>query len=218
MNTLMKICNVLGLSALKEQGGSSWYITLGIMVAGAVLTVALVITGCKSIPTTETMYKISSACGTATGLIINEAKMTVQAKEVFVKIVQDVRTSVPKTNETFTMAWAPIAKKHVTDLTIAGKIDAGTGLIILQAFGVVTLGIDYVFERYPEAKQYEQLVSAATDGFTYSLLLTQGVTPKSVKSVAVKVDEALIKDCYKGIKQKTAFPDLVLYEIKRTDK
>lgn len=212
MDTLIKLGGVYNwhriLKEDKPKKDSPIQMVVGALVIGLYVLSIILIGGCKSVPTPEAMYRISSACGTAAGLIVNETKITAEGKAALIEVVQDVRTSVPKTNETFTAAWTPIAQKHVDELISKGKLDKGEGLIVMQAFGVATLGIDYVFERYPEAKQYEQLVSAATDGFTYSLLSSLGATPKAVnnpylKSCATIVtsDDPLVGECYDAIKK-----------------
>lgn len=139
------------------------------LALAAAVTVAIV--GCKTIPSTDKMYVISEAIGFSTGMVVNETKVDDATRNAIVEIMGIVCECVPETNQTFEAAWTPIAKAHTQKLIDDGKITEQQGTLIMAGFGLVAKGIDYIFEvRYPEAKQYKDLVCAAIDGFSNGFL------------------------------------------------
>lgn len=138
-----------------------------VICTAAVMTVAIeATTGCKSVPTNDTMYTTSYAIGIAAGLITNETKIDDASRNAVCEIMGIVRYCVPETNETFMVAWMTKATDHVTQLIEAGKLTAAQGKMVLTAFSLACQGLDYIFEvRYPSAKVYKDLVVAAIDGF-----------------------------------------------------
>lgn len=141
-------------------------IAMAVAMAGMVM-----FTGCKSLPTAEVMEKTAYSIGIAAGLIANETKIDDKARNTVVDIVNEVSRVVPKEGQSFEDAWTPVAKEIVAKLIADGKIDQGVGTIVLTAFSVAVKGIDYIFDvRYPKARAYEELVSAAVKGFTEGFL------------------------------------------------
>lgn len=142
--------------------------------------------GCQSVPSAEQMYTVSHMIGASAGLVADNMDTNVHSTvEEIVKIVAEV---TPETNQTFEAAWTPIAQKHVDELVEAGKLTKEQGTLVMSSFVVVVKGIDYVFEnRYPEARQYKELVASAINGFTKGFLATfnSGSTEESQKGRAV---------------------------------
>lgn len=129
--------------------------------------------GCKSLPTDDKMYVSSYAVGASTGLIADMTKIDDTSRDKVIDIVNIVNTHVPQTNETFTEAWTPIADSYIERLVKSGEIDVGQGILISKTFDIICNGIDYVFiVRYPKARQYQELVEAATHGFSDGFLDT----------------------------------------------
>ncbi len=139
----------------------------------ACAAVCAAVAGCKSVPSAEQMYTVSHMIGASAGLVADNMDGNVHSTiGEIVKIVAEV---TPETNQTFEVAWTPIAQKHVDGLVEAGKLTNDQGTLVMQSFVVVVKGIDYVFEnRYPEARQYKELVASAINGFTKGFLATFG--------------------------------------------
>lgn len=138
-----------------------------------VLCVALGITcvGCKSLPSNDVMYTTTYAIGVSTGMVANQTKIDDATRNATCEIMGIVQTCVPETNETFQVAWMEKAEKHVADLIKAEKLNEAQGKMVLTVFSLACQGLDYIFEvRYPNAKQYKELVSAAINGFTGGFL------------------------------------------------
>lgn len=131
-----------------------------------VAAVAMVfVSGCKNPPTTDMMYAASKSIGGTVATILNFTSIDSQSRQIICDIVNEVIQCVPAVGETFESRWTPIAETHVKLLVDGGKITQVQADLILTAFKTVVKGIDYVFVKYPKAKNVQELVSAAVDGF-----------------------------------------------------
>lgn len=138
-----------------------------------VAVLAVVITGCKTVPTPEQVKSASTLVGVSAAAVANTVEIDNVARAEVVKIISEVKNVVPGTNETFSSAWTPVAKKHVQKLVDAKKIDDVQANMITLGFDVAMKGADYVLTvRYPQAKQYADLVEAAAYGFCDGFLST----------------------------------------------
>lgn len=137
-----------------------------IMMCAIALT-AFSFVGCT--PDAEQINKTSSAIGAAAGLVANQTKITDDARNAVVQILGDVRSCFPAEGQTFAEAWAPLIESKVYDLIASGKLNDSTGAIVKSVAGLVSKAVDYLFNKYPKAKESEELVSAgatgAIDGF-----------------------------------------------------
>ena len=107
-------------------------------------------------------------------------------------------TAVPTNGQTFVEAWTPVIDVELKKLVDAGKIDAAGAQVAKVALGVACQGIDYVFIKYPKAKEGKELVSAAVTGFVTGY--------KSVVTDALKAGEKpeIDEDALKYMKSKMA--------------
>ena len=141
------------------------------LVLSIMAIVALVFTGCKTVPSEETLYSTSYAIGVSAALVMNQMKISDEDRNVITEIVKLVDEAVPQTNTTFTAAWTPIASEYVGKLVADGKIDPTQGQLILSAFTTASGTLDYVvFKRYPKIGTDVKYVSAVTHGFCTGLL------------------------------------------------
>ena len=171
---------------------------IGIAIAIACITANL---GCKSVPINDKMYMTSYAIGASTGLVADMTKVDDWSRNKVIEIVNIVDAYVPQTNETFTQAWTPIADTLIAEWKKAGEIDADQIILISGAFKLVCEGIDYVFiVRYPKARQYQELVEAATHGFSAGFLTTFksanqtfSASPFANDNSSVEIDQAAYK-------------------------
>lgn len=140
---------------------------------GALALLVGIVSGCKSIPTVDTMTKTSTAIGYSAGLVANQIKIDDVSRNAVIDIVNKVNSVIPNADQSFTDVWMPIATAHVAKLVNEKKIDAGQANLILGAFKVAVNGLDYLFDvRWPKAKTYEELVVAAVHGFNNGFLTT----------------------------------------------
>ena len=82
-------------------------------------------------------------------------------------------------------------------LVAAGKLDEAGAKVAKMALGVACDGIDYVFVKYPKAKDVKELVSASTTGFVGGF--------KSVVTLAAGAEKpAIDEEAYKYLKSRMA--------------
>ena len=152
--------------------------------AAVLFTVAaFVFAGCDKLPSADKIENVSKTIGYAAGLTCDLAKMSDKARTVTLEVMDIVDDVVPLTNQTFTAAWTPVIEETVAKFVNEGKITSGEGAIVKTAMGAVTQGLDYVFEvRWPKAKDYKELVSAAVRGFTEGFKTV--IKPVNMKAAA----------------------------------
>lgn len=141
------------------------------LIAVALSALALLVCGCKGTPTVDEMTKTATTIGRAAGLVANQTKIDDASRAVVIEIVTRATNVVPKVDQSFTDAWTPIATEVTNKLVAEGKIDAGQAILIQGAFTVACKGLDYLTTvKYPKARQYENLTSAAVYGFSGGFL------------------------------------------------
>lgn len=136
----------------------------------AILGMAALVMMAGCTPTEEQINATATAIGYAAGLVANQTNIKDDARNAIVSVLNDVRGCIPAEGQSFADAWKPVIEAKVAELVEAGKIDAGTGEIVKAIANMAAQAVDYLFDvRYPEAKQYEELVragvSGALDGF-----------------------------------------------------
>lgn len=142
------------------------------VIASLCLALTMASVGCRSVPTADTMYSTSYAVGIATGMVANEAKIDDASRNAICDVLNVVSSCVPETNQTFEAAWMPIAKAHIAKLAAEGKLDSLQSRMVETTAGIIVQGIDYLFEhRFPKAKMYKDVVTAAIDGFAGGFLM-----------------------------------------------
>lgn len=135
-----------------------------IFTAIAVMCMAFVM-GCKSIPSEETIRGTAESIGRAAGYAVELGKTKTEVKETIIKVLDIAAKVVPETNQTFIVAWKPLIDDEVAKLVAAGKLKDADAALVKNALYVACDGVDLVFTRYPKAREYKNLVSAATGGF-----------------------------------------------------
>lgn len=134
-------------------------------VAVAFITAITTLTGCKSIPSATTVETTAYAIGVVGGYACELSKTKTSVREGIVTVLDIAAKVTPATNETFVAAWTPIIDEEVGKLVTAGKISEMEGTLIKNALNIAASSIDFMFTRHPTWKEYQELVSAAVDGF-----------------------------------------------------
>ena len=126
-----------------------------------------ILTGCT--PSAEQINKTATAIGYAAGLVANKTNIKDDARNAIVEVLGVVRSCVPAEGQTYTDAWTPVIKDEVANLVEAGKINQTAGAVVTAVATMAAQSIDYLFERYPDARKQESLakagVTGALDGF-----------------------------------------------------
>lgn len=134
-------------------------------------TLLCVLTGCKNIPTPEKMEAVATSAGFTTGVVVKNFVTSPETIETITNLIVLTSVCTPTNGQTFADAWTPIAENYLKVLEAKGKITKDQGILIKEAFVLVTTGIDYLFDTvYPNARKYEELVSAAIHGFDNGFL------------------------------------------------
>ena len=135
-----------------------------VFTAIAVMCMAFVM-GCKSIPSEETIRGTAESIGRAAGYAVELGKTKTEVKESIINVLDVAAKVVPETNQTFIATWKPLIDDEVAKLIAAGKLKDEDAALVKNALYVACDGVDLVFTRYPKAREYKNLVSAATGGF-----------------------------------------------------
>lgn len=119
--------------------------------------------GCT--PSEEQIKTTATAIGYAAGLVANEIPIKDEARNAVVEVLNEVRACIPADGQSFEQAWEAVIKSKVAELVTSGKIDEATGDLVTSVAIMAAKGVDYLFDvRYPEAKQYAELVAAGASG------------------------------------------------------
>lgn len=122
-------------------------------------------TGCDSTPSVDRMTTIATAIGKTAGVACELAKTKTEVKESIAVVLNAVQAVVPANGQTFVEAWTPIIEIELQKLVDAGKIDAAGASVAKFALGAACEGIDYIFIKYPKARDAKEIVSAVVTGF-----------------------------------------------------
>ena len=173
--------------------------TMKTMIVGAVaLAMTAFMVGCdKDLPSPEKINAVATTIGRTAGYACELAKTKTEVKDAIVKVIDVVSIVVPTNGQTFAEAWTPMIDVELAKLVDAGKLDATGAKVAKIALGVACDGIDYVFVKYPKAKDVKELVSAATSGFVGGF--------KSVVTLAVSAEKPEIdEEAYKYLRARRA--------------
>ena len=155
---------------------------------------SLFIVGCDKLPTVEKISSVSTVIGRTAGYVCNLPTVKHKVKDVVVSVIDVVSTAVPTNGQTFTEAWTPVIDAELKKFVDAGKINNTEAKIAKVALSAATEGIDYVFVKYPKAKDVKELVSAAVTGFTTGY--------KSVVKLAADAKPEIDEEAYTYLKEK----------------
>lgn len=155
------------------------------------------IAGCNDLPTPERMTTIATVIGKTAGYACELSKTKTEVKEAIATVLDVASKVVPKEGETFTEAWTPVIAEELQKLVAAGKLDEASAQVAKLALNVACEGIDYIFVKYPKAKDVQELVSVAVAGFVDGY--------KSVVKLAAGAEKpAIDEEAYKYLKAKMA--------------
>ena len=132
-----------------------------VLAACAVFAVA----GCDKLPTPEKMNSIAKLIGKTAGYVCELSSAKPEVKEAVANIVDVLAKATPKNGKTFAETWDPIIDAEIKKLVDVKKLDNWSATAVKVALTAASSGVDYVFIKYPKAKDVEELVVAAVNGF-----------------------------------------------------
>jgi hypothetical protein len=162
--------------------------TLTSIVAAAM---ALFMAGCNKDITSERIHTISTVIGRTAGYACELSKTKTEVKEAVVKVLDIVSTVVPTNGQTFVEAWTPMIDAEIKKLIDARKLNELSAKAVKTALTIACEGIDYVFAKYPKAREGKDLVRAAVDGFVAGFKSV--VTAKLSANEKPEIDEDAMK-------------------------
>lgn len=136
--------------------------TLTSIVAAAM---ALFMAGCDKDITPERINTISTVIGRTAGYACELSKTKTEVKEAIAKVLDIASVVVPTNGQTFVEAWTPMIDTELKKLVDTGKLNQADAKLAKAALGIACEGVDYIFMKYPKAKEGKDLVSAAVTGF-----------------------------------------------------
>jgi len=140
------------------------------LVLGIIAACMAIITGCKTVWTTDESYKVGSAVGYTTAYVLNnQAKLDNDTRNAIIKITTEVQKYVPGSNETFTTAWTPIVNSYLDKLVADGKLTVKQAERVKKDFCYITTLLDSYVEK-KGIKPYQDCVNAFIDGFITKFL------------------------------------------------
>ena len=173
--------------------------TMKKMVVGAIaLAMAAFMVGCdKDLPSPEKINAVATTIGRTAGYACELAKTKTAVKEGIIQVLDVVSKVVPAEGQPCPEDWTPVIAEELQKLVAAEKLDEAGAKVAKMALGVACDGIDYVFVKYPKAKDVKDLVSAATSGFVAGF--------KSVVTLATGAEKPEIdEEAYKYLKSRMA--------------
>lgn len=142
------------------------------LIAIVCASVALLLSGCKTLPTPAELETASYAIGVSTAMVCNMAKISDKDRQIVIDIMNEVKYCCPTAGQTVVDAWTKTAQDYVKNLVEAKEITETEGQLILKTFDVVASAVDYMIRvRWPKIGQYTDLVLAATNGFCDGFLV-----------------------------------------------
>ena len=158
---------------------------------------AIFVAGCKEEVNVEKITKVATVVGRTAGYACELSKTKQEVKDAIAKVLDITSTIVPTNGQTFVEAWTPVINTEIAKLVEAKKLNETTAQVAKIALGYACEGIDYVFVKYPKAKEAKDLTTAAVTGFIAGY--------KSVVTFAAGVDKPEIdEEALKYLKEKMA--------------
>lgn len=169
------------------------------LILGTIMSVALVLTGCKSIPTPAEIETVSYTIGVSTAMVCNMTKISDRDRQIMIDIVGEIRYCCPMSGQTLAETWTVVASNHVAVLVTEKKITEAEAKVIFDVFNTVLSTADYMVRtRWPVIGERIDLAVSATSGFCNGFLavfkptnqVTFSVsTTNNNQNVRVKYDE-----------------------------
>lgn len=164
------------------------------LIMTAVALAAAFVAGCDKLPTVERMTAISTVIGKTAGYACELSKTKAEVKAAIFEVLDVASKVVPGLEQTFTEAWTPVIAEELGKLVEKGTIKEAEASIAKVALSAATEGIDYVFVKYPDAKEVKELVSAATAGVIAGY--------KSVVTLSGSAQPEIDEEAYKYLRAK----------------
>ena len=122
-------------------------------------------TGCRSVPSSDTVRNLSGAVGVSAGYVCELTNMDDKVRMGIIEVLSIVTDVVPAENVTFNKTWTPRIDEEIQKLVDAKKLDTAGAVLVKSSLTTAAMGIDYIFIVHPSWSQYKDLVAASVHGF-----------------------------------------------------
>lgn len=166
------------------------------IIVAAIAAIGMFITGCTdtdTVPSAEKIGAVAKVVGTTAGYAC-EFSTNVEVKTGLITVIDSLVKVVPATDKSFADTWTPVVDAEIQKLVASGKVKQPEADLIKNAISVVTSGIDFVFTKYPKAKEYENLVTATVQGFTDGFKVVVSATDKVASPTMSDDDKKLAEE------------------------
>lgn len=135
------------------------------IISIALLAIVCVISGCKTIPTQESVTLISKGIGAAAAVACNLNEVDQNTLVAITQIVSKVKVTIPASDSTYSSVWDPIIEKELNKIYDDGKLTDDQFYNCNKIMKMVTVGIDYLYKKHEAWKTYNELAICVIDGF-----------------------------------------------------
>lgn len=131
-----------------------------------ITALSFIVSGCKSIPTEDSVMLKSLAIGRGAGQVVVKMNLDDETKTTIVEVVSKASNTPFGKDGTFSEKWTPTANKIIERLINDKKITLQQSVTIKGAFQLACAGMDYIItKKYTNLSNYEELLKIAIDGF-----------------------------------------------------
>lgn len=154
---------------------------------------AILFSGCTETVNETTVSATAYACGLIAGGATELSKTKTSVKEGIAAVLEIAESVAPEGEKTFLETWTPIVEDSVKRLVEDKKLEEGGGEFVRKCSLTVASGIDFLFERHPDWKNYKNFVSVAVHSFVegYKSVMLVSATPETSKD---KTEGAIKED------------------------
>jgi hypothetical protein len=131
-----------------------------------ITALSIIVSGCKSIPTEDSVMLKSLAIGRGAGQVVMKMNLDDETKTTIVEVVSKASNTPFGKDGTFSEKWTPTANKIIERLINDKKITLQQSVTIKGGFQLACAGMDYIVtKKYTNLSNYEDLIKIAIDGF-----------------------------------------------------
>lgn len=135
------------------------------IISIALLSLITAISGCKTIPSQESVTLISKGIGAAAAVACNLNEVDQSTFVAITQIVSTVRMTIPSEDSTYALVWDPIIQKELNKIYDDGKLTDDQFHTCNKITKMITVGIDYLYSKHEVWKTYNDLSICVIDGF-----------------------------------------------------
>ena len=136
------------------------------IIISSVMFLSIIFIGCKAFQLTQdNIGPISNVIGMASGAVVNMTDLDDTVKTSVIEIMNTTKSYLPQNEETCVNIWTPYINEKIKELINSNKLDAKYEKTVQQICIKAASGIDYLYNKYSNIKQYYNMAIIAVDNF-----------------------------------------------------